>query len=91
MQQILKPYLNQEAGINIERPLRIDAAKLIATQDSYFSVVDEYKGYTHHFPYSSIVQVIENAAGIDVGGLFEHKKHFNLVIKVGHIPEFTPV
>ena len=37
MQQILKPYLNQEVGINIERPLRIDAAKLIATQDSYFS------------------------------------------------------
>jgi len=91
MQQILKPYLNQEVGINIERPLRIDAAKLIATQDSYFSVVDEYKGYTHHFSYTSIVQVIENAGGIDVGGLFEHKKHFNLVIKVGHIPEFTPI
>jgi len=91
MKPILEKYLNQEIGINIERPLRIDSARLVATHDSFFSVVDEYKGYTHHFPYSSIVQVIENAAGIDVGGLFEHKKHFNLVIKVGHIPEFTPV
>ena len=91
MKEILEKYLDMEVGINIERPLRIDPAKLVATRETYFSVVDEYKGYTHHFSYNSIVQIIEHAGGIDVGGLFEHKKHFNLVIKVGHIPEFTPV
>lgn len=91
MKDILAKYLNCEVGINIERPLRIDSATLIYVGNDVFSVVDENKGYTHHFSYHSIIQIIEHPDGIDVGGLFEHKKHFNLVIKVGHIPEFTPV
>ena len=91
MKRILDNYIDQEIGINIERPLRIDSAFLKTVGDDCFSVVDEYKGYTHHFPYQNIIQIIEHPDGIDVGGLFEHKKHFNLVIKVGHIPEFTPV
>lgn len=91
MKTILDNYLQQEIGINIERPLRIDSATLKAVNEDFFSVVDESKGYTHHFSYHSIVQIIEHPDGIDVGGLFEHKKHFNLVIKVGHIPEFTPL
>jgi hypothetical protein len=91
MKRILDNYLEQEIGINIERPLRIDSAILKAVGDTYFSVIDESKGYLHHFSYTSIVQIIEHPHGIDVGGLFEHKKHFNLVIKVGHIPEFTPL
>ncbi len=91
MKTILEPYLDQEIGINIDRPLRIDSATLKKVCDDCFAVMDENKGYTHYFPYSSIVQVMEHSQGIDVGGLFEHKKHFVLVIKVGHIPEFTPV
>lgn len=91
MKRILDNYLGQEIGINIERPLRIDSVTLEAVTDTYFSVVDENKGYLHHFSYNSILQIIEHPEGIDVGGLFEHKKHFNLVIKVGHIPEFTPL
>jgi hypothetical protein len=91
MKRILANYLEQEIGINIERPLRIDSVTLKLVTDSYFTVVDENKGYQHHFSYTSIVQIIEHPEGIDVGGLFEHKKHFNLVIKVGHIPEFTPI
>jgi hypothetical protein len=91
MKRILDNYLEQEIGINIERPLRIDSVTLKLVTDSYFTVVDENKGYQHHFSYTSIVQIIEHPEGIDVGGLFEHKKHFNLVIKVGHIPEFTPI
>lgn len=91
MKAILKKYLDQEIGINIERPLRIDSARLVAADDNYFSVIDENKGYTHHFLYHNIIQVIEHPEGIDVGGLFEHKKHFNLVIKVAHIPEVTPI
>ncbi len=91
MKNILDHYLGQEIGINIERPMRIDSATLKAVTDNYFTVVDEHKAYTHHFPYHSIIQIIEHTEGIDVGGLFEHKKHFNLVIKVGHMPEFTPL
>jgi len=91
MKTILKPYLGKEIGINVERPLRIDSAMLKTVSEDCFSIVDENKGYTHYFSYNSIVQIIEHPDGIDVGGLFEHKKHFILVIKVGHIPEFAPV
>ncbi len=91
MKEILAPYLGKEIGINIERPLRIDSATLKYVTDNYLSVVDHTKGYTHHFPYASVVQVIEHPDGIDVGGLFEHKKHFSLVIKIEHMPEFTPL
>ena len=91
MRRILDNYLEQEIGINIERPLRIDSAILKGVTESYFSVVDEHKGYTHHFSYNSIIQVIEHPDGIDVGGLFEHKKHFNLVIKISHIQEYAPI
>ncbi len=91
MRELLEQYIDQEIGINIERPLRIDSATLKSVSDSYFSLIDASKGYTHHFSYNSIIQIIEHPDGIDVGGLFEHKKHFNLVIKVGHIPEFTPM
>ncbi|MBT3726125.1 MAG: hypothetical protein HOG41_22370 [Gammaproteobacteria bacterium] len=91
MKNILEKFFNREIGINIERPLRIDSVTLTSVSNNYFSVIDENKGYTHHFSYNSIIQIIEHQDGIDVGGLFEHKKHFNLVIKVGHIPEFTPM
>jgi len=91
MKEILLNHLDQEVGINVERPMRIDAATLSAVGDEHFSVIDANKGYTHHFPFSAIIQVIEHPDGIDVGGLFEHKKHFALVIKVGHIQEFAPV
>jgi hypothetical protein len=91
MKDILQHYVGKEIGINIERPLRIDSVTLKSVNDGHFSVVDENKGYTHHFSYHSIIQIIEHPDGIDVGGMFEHKKHYSLVIKVGHIPEFTPM
>ncbi len=91
MKTIVNNHHGSEIGLNIERPHRIDSATFQSVADEYYSVIDENKGYTHHFSYLSIIQIIEHPEGIDVGGLFEHKKHFNLVIKVGHIPEFTPV
>lgn len=91
MKNILQKFIDQEIGINLERPLRIDSATLLAVYDDWFSVADNDRGYTHHFPFHSIVQVIEHPKGIDVGGLFEHKKHFNLVIKIAHVPEFAPI
>lgn len=91
MKNILEKFLNQEIGINLERPLRIDSATLISVDDGWISVADNDRGYTHHFPFHSIIQIIEHPNGIEVGGLFEHKKHFNLVIKIAHVPEFTPL
>jgi hypothetical protein len=91
MKDILANYIDHEIGINVERPMRIDPAILKSVHDDYFSVVDESKGYTHHFFFHNIIQVMEHPNGVDVGGLFEHKKHFSLVIKVAHIPEVMPV
>jgi hypothetical protein len=89
MKSILEKYLNKEVGINIENAFRFEAAKITAVEDDYFSVVDDNKSYTHHYAYHCIVQIIENDKGVDVGGFLSHK-HFNVVIKVGHIIEFGP-
>ena len=90
MKCILAKYLNKEVGINIEKAFRFESAQVIAVEDNYFSVVDENQSDTHHFSYHSIVQIIENDNGVDVGGFLTHK-HFNVLIKVGHIIEFMPV
>ena len=89
MKSILAKYLNKEVGINIEKAFGFESALITAVEDDYFSVVDEKKSYTHHFSYQCIVQIIENDGGIDVGGFLTHK-HFNVIIKVGHIIEFIP-
>ena len=89
MKSILAKYLNKEVGINIEKAFGFESARITAVEDDYFSVVDENKSYTHHFSYLCIVQIIENDGGIDVGGFLTHK-HFNVIIKVGHIIEFIP-
>ncbi|MCH7880081.1 MAG: hypothetical protein IIB69_00645 [Proteobacteria bacterium] len=89
MKRILAKYLNKEVGINIEKAFRFEPAQVIAVEDDYFSIVDEKQSYTHHFSYHSIVQIIENDSGVDVGGFLTHR-HFNVLIKVGHIIEFVP-
>ena len=89
MKSILAKYLNKEVGINIEKAFGFESARITAVEDYYFTVVDENKSYTHHFSYQCIVQIIENDGGIDVGGFLTHK-HFNVIIKVGHIIEFIP-
>ena len=89
MKSILEKYLNKEVGINIENAFRFESARVTAVEDNYFSVVDEKQSYTHHFSYNCIVQIIENDIGVDIGGFLSHK-HFNVVIKVGHIMEFVP-
>ncbi len=90
MKTVLENYLGKEVGINYEKPFKIDAAKLVHVADDYFSIVDDDKGYTHHFAWASIVQIIENADGVDIGGVFSHKQHFSVVVKVGHILEYVP-
>jgi len=90
MKKILQAYLGKTIGINFERAFKIEAAELSAVEDSYFSIVDGNKGYTHSFPYYGIVQIIENPSGIEIGGLFTHKEKFPVVVKVGHLVEYLP-
>ena len=90
MREILKKYVGEEIGINIERPFRIDPVKITFAGDDHFSVQDHDREYTHHFSYQSIAQIIENEGGIDIGGLFTHKKHFSVIVKIGHIVEYIP-
>ena len=90
MKDVLERYLNQEIGINYEKPFKIESAILTGVGSDWFSIVDEQKGYTHHFSFISIVQIIENDGGVDVGGVFTHKKHFSVVVKVGHLFEYVP-
>ncbi len=91
MKGILEKYLDDEIGINYEKPFRIEAVTLVGVEKNYFSVFDHNNGYTHHFSYHSIVQIIEHQGGIDVGGFFTHKKHHTVVVKVGHLMEYVPV
>ena len=90
MKTVLAKYVGKEIGINHEKPFRIESAKLLEATDDYFSIMDQDKGYTHYFSYASVVQVIEHQQGIDVGGLFTHKEHHLVVVKVGHLIEYIP-
>ena len=90
MNRILDNYLGQEIGINLEGPLHIDAAILTAVNSAFISLRTA-RGYVHHIPHQSILEIIEHADGIEVGGLFEHKQRFNLVIKIKHVTAYTPV
>lgn len=90
MNRILDNYLEQEIGINLEGPLHIDAAILSAVNSSFISLTTA-RGYVHHIPHRSILEIIEHSEGIEVGGLFEHKQRFNLVIKIKHVSAYTPI
>ena len=90
MKAVLQAHLDKTIGLNYESPFKIEAVKLIAAHENYFTIVDSRRGYTHHFSYSSIVQVIESPDGVDVGGLFSHKEHFEMVVKVGHLAQYVP-
>ncbi|MDH3688350.1 MAG: hypothetical protein OEU36_02545 [Gammaproteobacteria bacterium] len=90
MKDVLERHLNQEVGINLERPFRVESALLIKVEDDYFTIQDHKNDYIHHFSYASIVQVVENPDGVEIGGLFSHKKRFPVVIKVGHLVEHIP-
>jgi len=89
MKTILMRYLNKEVGINIEKPFHFECATLVAVEADYFSVENKEKGNLHHFSFRSIVQIIENKEGVDVGGFLTHQ-HFPVLIKVGHIFEYIP-
>jgi len=91
MKEILLPYLNQKIGINFERAFKIEPAELIHVTETFFSIRDTRNGDVHYFSWHAVVQIIENPAGIEIGGLFTHKETFTITVKVGHLTEYVPV
>jgi len=90
MKDVLTRHVNQEVGINLDRPFRVESALLLNVEHDYFTIQDHKNDYIHHFSYASVVQIIENPGGVEVGGLFTHKRRFPVVIKVGHLVEHVP-
>jgi hypothetical protein len=90
MRKVLEKYLDKEIGINCVKAFYIESAKLVDLNDEYFSIIDHRNGYTHHYSYRSVVQIIEHPSGIEVGGMFTHKVNYSVVVKVGHLLEYVP-
>ena len=90
MRQVLEKYIGKEIGINCVKAFHIESAKLVELADEYFSIIDHRNGYTHHYSYRSVVQIIEHPSGVEVGGMFTHKVKHLVVVKVGHLIEYVP-
>lgn len=90
MKQILLKYMNKKVGINLTKPFHIESATLVNVEFDYFSIKNDQEGNIHHFSFNSIVQIIENEDGVNVGGFFTHKETYPVIIKVGHILEYIP-
>ncbi len=90
MKSILEPWVGEEIGCNISKPFHVDPVLLEAVTDDYFVVVDQMAGNHHYLAWQAIVKIMTNDDGVKTGGLFEHKKSFPIVVKVGHILEYVP-
>ena len=90
MHDILSRHVNQEIGVNITKPLHIESVALTGVHDDYFTVKRAKDGNNYHLPFLNIVKLIENPEGVTVGGLFQQKKTFPLVVKIGHIVDYLP-
>ena len=91
MKDILERYVGKEIGVNANKPFHIDSYLLESVEDLYFSVCQEKSSSRTHIPYHSIIRIIEDqTGGIHVGGLFQQKKDFPLVVKVAHYVTTVP-
>lgn len=90
MYDILSRHLNDEIGVNITKPLHIESVTLTSVQQDYFTVSRAKDGNTYHLPFLNIVKLIENPEGVNVGGLFQQKKTYPLVVKIGHLIDYVP-
>lgn len=90
MKDVLVKYVGKVVGVNLEKSHHIDAAELIAVFDNYFTLNSSIDGHLHHIAYSNIVQVIEDAQGVEIRHLFTANEQFELVIKIGHVVAYTP-
>jgi len=89
MHEILRKYVGQQIGINLQKPFHIDTANVIAVYENYFTLTLEKHDDQYHLPILNIVRVIENPNGVTVGGLFRQKKTYPLIVKIGHIVEYV--
>lgn len=90
MKSILSKYENTEVGINLDKPFHLQKAMLTDIADDHFSIMSNNDNSLHHFPYSAVVQLVENPDGIKVGGFWQGKSYYALIIKVGHLVEYIP-
>lgn len=91
MQSILNKYLQKQIGINLDKAFHLQKSVLVAAEADYFSIMSSHDDCLHHFPYSAILQVIENPDGVRIGGFLQHKQMYALVIKVGYIMDCVPI
>lgn len=90
MKNVLEAYVGQRIGMNFRKPFHVDAVRLVAVAPGHFSVRELNNDNVRHFTWSSVVQVVENPAGIETGGgLFTHSESFAVVVKVGHLLEYA--
>ena len=89
MKELLGKYTNLEIGVNIVKPLHVELVTLKSVHDEYFTVAREKDGNAYHVPYLNIVKVIEIPDGAMVGGFFTQKKSYVLIVKIGHLVEYT--
>ena len=85
MQEILRPHIHSEIGMNIDKPLHIDTVRLTDVHDSYFTVTTEKNGNIHHLPFHNVSRIIEHEGGVQVGGLFQQKRSYPLIVKIRQI------
>ena len=91
MKTLLDRYVGKEIGSNARKPYHLDPYILVAVQDTWFTLAQTDDSTQVHIPYENIVRVLENSEQkIHVGGLFQHKHDFNLIIKVGHVVTQVP-
>ena len=91
MKALFERYRNKKIGLNYHSAFHIDGATITEAAETYFAAVGERDGITHYYPYSSVIHVMEKAEGVQVGGLFQHKHSFSLVVKVGHVVDVGPM
>lgn len=91
MKDILDRHIGKEIGINAEKPHHLDTYTIISVADTYFTVTHEKNDNRIHIPFHSIIRMIEDdVEGIHVGGLFQQKRDYQLVVKIGHVVVSVP-
>jgi hypothetical protein len=91
MKALFDRYLGKAIGLNYHSAFHIDGATVAEVTETYFGAVGDKDGVTHYYPYSSVIHVMEKADGVKVGGLFQHKHSWSLVVKVGHVVDVGPM
>ncbi len=91
MKDILERYIGKEIGLNAKKPYHLDPYTVESVSDFYFTVSNEKNSNRTHVPFHNIIRIIEDdSGGIHVGGLFQQKKDFPLVVKIGHYVTSVP-